>query len=42
MEKIVNDKEVPQQYTWSKFISHVLVVFVLLFVIGQVIKTLSE
>lgn len=42
MEKIVNDKEYPQQYTWTKFLSHVLVVFILLFIMVQVIKTLSE
>jgi hypothetical protein len=42
MEKIVNDKEYPQQYTWPKFISHVLVVFIMLFIMVQVIKTLSE
>jgi len=44
MEKIVNDnsREYPQQYTWPKFISHVLVVFLMLFIMVQVIKTLSE
>ncbi len=44
MEKIINDnsKEYPQQYTWLKFFSHVLVVFVMLFIMVQVIKTLSE
>lgn len=42
MEKVVNDKDYPQQYTWTRFLSHVLVVFILLIGLVQVIKALSE
>jgi hypothetical protein len=42
MEKTINDKDYPQQYTWTRFISHVLVVFILLIGLVQVIKALSE
>jgi hypothetical protein len=42
MDRVINDKNYSQPYTWTKFISHVLVVFILLLGLIQVVKALSE
>jgi hypothetical protein len=42
MERAINDKHYSQQYTWTKFISHVLMIFILLIGLIQVIKALSD
>lgn len=42
MEKTFNGKEYPQQYTWPKFITHVLVVFILLIGFVLALKAFYE